>query len=368
MNIGLVIYGSLETATGGYLYDRQMAAFLREKGHEVVLFSLDPCPFPKRFSANLDIRFLARILQSGLHLLVEDELCHPSLFFLNRRLRQRADLPVVSVVHHLMSREKRPAWRNLFFAAVEKRYLDGVDGFIFNSRTTRLEVARMSPGRRPHVVARPAGNRMESHLTAAAVRDRALQPGPLRLLFVGMVTPRKGLVPLICALSRFSAFDWRLDVVGDPAVDPVYAERARTLAVSLEMKNRVRFRGFLPDAALSVKMAAAHVLCMPFAYEGFGIGMAEAMAHGLVVIGSTEGAAGEQVQNGRNGFLIPPGGAEVLLSRLRSLELDRERLSRMGIAALCDSKKAPLWRDSMERIHRFLSRMCEENRRKRSVS
>ena len=40
MNVGLVIYGSLDTLTGGYLYDRKMVDYLRAAGDQVQIFSL----------------------------------------------------------------------------------------------------------------------------------------------------------------------------------------------------------------------------------------------------------------------------------------------------------------------------------------
>ena len=40
MRIGLVIYGSLDTLSGGYLYDRMLDEHLRRQGDEVEIISL----------------------------------------------------------------------------------------------------------------------------------------------------------------------------------------------------------------------------------------------------------------------------------------------------------------------------------------
>ena len=51
-------------------------------------------------------------------------------------------------------------------------------------------------------------------------------------------------------------------------------------------------------------MRASHLFCMPYAYEGFGIAILEAMAFGLPAIGCRDGAAGETISHGSNGFLL----------------------------------------------------------------
>ena len=59
------------------------------------------------------------------------------------------------------------------------------------------------------------------------ISARGSDAGPLRILFVGNLIARKGLHHLIAVLSRLPWASWRLDVVGDEAVDIAYAAAVR---------------------------------------------------------------------------------------------------------------------------------------------
>jgi hypothetical protein len=61
-------------------------------------------------------------------LLLQDELNHASLFLLNRRLRKEVRYPLVSIVHHLRSSERRPTWQNTLYRRIERNYLESMDG------------------------------------------------------------------------------------------------------------------------------------------------------------------------------------------------------------------------------------------------
>ena len=65
---------------------------------------------------------------------------------------------------------------------------------------------------------------------------------------------------------------------------------------------------------------------MPYAYEGFGIAMLEAMAFGLPAIGCRDGAADETISHGNNGFLLAPDDLAGLAPLLVQLQHDREKL------------------------------------------
>ncbi len=104
MHIGLLIYGSLDTISGGYLYDRKLVEYLRSQGDTVDIISL---PW-RSYTAHLMDNFHFK-LPRKLDILIEDELNHPSLILPNHR---RHTYPVVSLVHHLRASELRPAWKN----------------------------------------------------------------------------------------------------------------------------------------------------------------------------------------------------------------------------------------------------------------
>lgn len=358
MRIGFVIYGSLDTLTGGYLYDRIVVQGLMKLGHEVEVISLPTGTYFSRLMLAFSPGLYRRLLAGKFEIIIADELCHPSLFLINKRLRRHAGRPLlVALVHHLFCSEPRPRRLNMFFTLVERTFLASVDGFIHNSETTRQSVASLVKHNRPQVIAYPAGDRFGNPLSAEVISKRTRRTGPLELLFLGIVIPRKGLLPLLSALAGVDRDIWRLSIVGGLDFDPAYAVRAQELTQQLGLSASVRFLGTLQEEDLIESLSTSHLFCMPYAYEGFGIGILEAMAFGLPAIGCCNGAAGETISHGVNGFLLDPGDLEGLAPILLQLHRDRERLQQMALAACATYVSRPNWQDSITAIDTFLRKL-----------
>ncbi|MBX3055442.1 MAG: glycosyltransferase family 4 protein [Anaerolineae bacterium] len=364
MKIGLLIYGSLDTVSGGYLYDRMLVRQLRADGDAVEVVSLPWVGYGRTLLHNFSRSLYQQLIGADFDLLLQDELNHPSLFWLNRRLKRRVRYPLVSIVHHLRQSEQHPPSLRWLYRWVERRYLQSVDGFIFNSQTTRQDVGRLtgktsdfSSNRRlpksdvwqPHVVAYPGGDRFQATITEAEIVQRTHEPGPLRVLFVGNLIPRKGLHTLIEALCQLLSDDWRLDVVGSTAVHPAYTRR-----VLHNLKQGIALHGPLPDAALADLMRRSHVLAVPSQYEGFGIVYLEGMGFGLPAIGTTGGAAKESITDGVNGYVINAADTAVLAHHLHHLHQNRDALAAMSLSARQRFLAHPTWAQSMAKVQAFL--------------
>lgn len=354
MRVGLVIYGSLETISGGYLYDRKLVSHLRAWGEQVEIVSLPWRGYPAHLADNLSAAWLQRLRRLQVDLLLQDELNHPSLAWANTWLRRRVHYPIVSIVHHLRASEIHPAWALRLYRWVEARYLRSVDAFIFNSQTTRRTVERLSGQQAPFVVAYPAGDQFHPPVETQRIDERARQPGPLRILFVGNLIPRKGLHILLQSLADLPANSWRLEVVGRKDADPAYAARLRRQVHLSGLQNRVIFLGSLGQAELQQVFERSQVLVVPSSYEGFGIVYLEAMCFGLPAIATTGGAAGEVIADGEDGYLVAPNQPAALAQRLEALFLDRQLLARLGIAARRRYLAHPTWEQTARRIHQFL--------------
>lgn len=355
MRIGLVIYGGLDTLSGGFLYDRVLVDHLRESGDQVEVVSLKWRSYACNLADNWSRRLREQLEGLPLDLMLQDELNHPSLFHLNPKLRR--DYPIVSIVHHLRSSEDRAAWRNRLYRAVEKRYLNSVDGYVFNSHTTRGVVHSLVGDARPSVVAHPAGDRLSADMTLQEIEARAKVSGPLRVLFLGNVISRKQLHLLVDALARIPHDDWFLDVVGGLDVEPAYVQNVCNRIQEADVGDRVSFHGPLLDDDLAQRLRESHLLAVPSSYEGFGIVYLEGMSFGLPAIASTAGAAHEVIGHDRNGFLIAPGDAQALASHIAELAHDRSRLAKMGVAALRRYGEHPTWRDMAVKVREFLVTM-----------
>ncbi|WP_117591483.1 glycosyltransferase family 4 protein [Haloprofundus halophilus] len=355
MRVGLLVYGDLDERSGGFLYDRRLVDHLRERGDDVVVFSLPERGYLPSLADNVDTSLSRRIRAADLDVLLQDELCHPSLAWFNRRLG--VDAPVVAVVHHLRVDETRPTWRNALVRRLERAYLRSVDAFVCNSETTRRAVSTLvgdgSAGTtEPSVVAYPAGDRFGTTVTGARVRERA-RDGPLRVVCVGNVTRRKNVETLLAGLARVRQ-RWELVVAGSLTGDPEYVEELRAAVDRAGLADRVRFTGRLADAELAALYERSHLFAMPSTYEGFGIAYVEAMGFGLPVVASASGGASELVADRTNGYLVDPTDPTEVTDAVAPLCRNRERLARMGLAALATYGAHPTWAETGARIAAFL--------------
>ncbi|HQU37190.1 MAG TPA: glycosyltransferase family 4 protein, partial [Anaerolineales bacterium] len=347
MKIGFVIYGSLDTVSGGYLYDRKLVEYLRAQGDQVEIISL---PW-RNYASHLTDNFRFR-LPPNLDILIQDELNHPSLIAANAG---RHPYPIVSLVHHLRCSELRPAWQNWLYRIVEKKYLQSVDGFIFNSKTTERVVSRLLDSSKPSVVAYPPTDRFGDGITEKEIIERA-KSDELRILFLGNVIYRKGLHTVLEALRRVGRdiiSSYRLDVVGGLTAEPKYAEDIKKFVMVNGLSSIVTFHGTLDEEPLREKLKQAHVLVVPSSYEGFGIVYLEGMCFGLPAIGTSAGAAGEIITHGENGYLIEPNDAETLANHLRELGRNRESLVRLSLNAVKRYKSQPRWEETAKSIREF---------------
>ncbi len=350
LRIALVIYGSLDTVSGGYLYDRNLVAHLRAHGDDVEIVSLPWRNYARHLLDNASTALIERLRHGAYDVLVQDELNHPSLLRVNLQWAGRGPsrrMPIVSIVHHLRASESHPAWVMPLYRCVEQAYLRSCDAFVFNSATTRDSVVALAGRVTTHVIAYPAGDRFGAPSPTTRTFD-----GVLRLIFVGNVSARKGLHTLIDALARVRCA-WTLDVVGSESVEPAYAERARAHARTLGLTDKLRWHGRLDDARLADMYSAADALAVPSHYEGFGIVYLEAMGFGVPVIASSAGAAREIVNDGVEGFLVPPENAEVLAAAIERLA-DPARLAAMRVAARARFERHPGWEAACAQIRAFL--------------
>jgi len=344
MKLGLVIYGSLDTLSGGYLYDRKLVEYLRGQGDTVEIISLPWRNYAAHLSDNLHVR-----LPRSFDVLIQDELSHPSLISANARPR---NYPVVCLVHHLRCSELRPKWQNDFYRMIEKRYLNSVDGFIFNSQTTKSVVNGLLGSSKADVVAYPPTDRFGEAISESEIIERA-KSDDFRILFLGNVMERKGLRTLLEAVKRQRS-NVRLDVVGSLNTEPGYAGKIQEYIAANALSSSVFLHGPLDKEPLIEKLRSAHVLAVPSSYEGFGIVYLEGMGFGLPAIGTSLGAAGEVITDGVDGFIVEAGNADLLAGRLEVLKEKREILVRMSLAARERYLRQPRWSQSAGEIRKFL--------------
>jgi len=390
MKIGFLIYGSLDTLSGGYIYDRKLVDYLRAQGDTAEIISLPWRNYAAHLTDNLHFRLpqtnviasdgragggsrygLRPTRPSPLYrdqakqspqnrefdILIQDELNHPSLITANRRPHP---YPIVSLVHHLRCSELRPKWPNAIYRIIEKKYLQSVDGFIFNSRTTKGVVNRLIGNRLPEVVAYPPTDRFGEAISEDEIEERSKKK-ELRILFLGSLIERKGLHTLLEAI-RTLTFDssikpragLRLEIVGSLTTDPACAKQMQDFVSVNGLSSIVTFHGALNNEPLKQKLQQSHVLVVPSSYEGFGIVYLEGMGFGLPAIGTTAGAAGEITEHGKTGYLIEPNDSTTLANHISHLASDRDLLTELSFNARKRYAQQPSWDETASQIRNFL--------------
>lgn len=354
MHVGLIIYGSLETRTGGFLYDRMLVRELEKLGDKLTIFSLAPGSYGRHLTQNFQPRLLAQLASTPLDILLQDELNHPSLVLINHWLRSRGQYPILSIVHHLRSSERHSLPLLHFYRWLEKRYIHTVDGLICNSLATYRAVTLLRQSEIPNVIATPGRDHVRPNTTAEQIKARALAAGPLHILFLGSITPRKGLHWLLSALESLPECSCKLTIAGDPDADRNYFRQIQDQVRRGALQDRVTFLG--PRTKLQVEQlfANAHVLAVPSQHEGFGIVYLEAMGYGIPPIASASGGAGELITNEKDGYLIPPGDVQRLKGSIMRFCTDRQHLYEMSLAARRRYDVQPTWADTTAQIRTFM--------------
>ena len=137
-----------------------------------------------------------------------------------------------------------------------------------------------------------------------ACRERyGLDPDKKVFLFVGRVDGEKKLDVLLRAMSHIQSADVQLAIAGRGAA----LEGLQALAAELQLGERVRFTGFIPNEDLHVLLNSADIFVMPSEAELLSLATLEAMACGRPVLLANAVALPELVIEGVNGYLFRPG-------------------------------------------------------------
>jgi len=353
MHVGLLVYGDINSQSGGYLYDRQLVSSLQRQGDRVDIISIPQ----GGYAGNLIARGLpAELSGCQLDILIQDELVYPRFYNINAALKSRLSCPIVSLVHLLDSSRPQPWSRRQLAAWAERRYLNSVDGLILNSRNTQQKVAELLAGDLPpHIIAVPAADHLVPSEPFPAATGSVKQKSPrLNILYVGNVIFQKGLHVLLEALGKMAPGSFRLTVAGRLDMEPAYVKQIRRQISLSHSGPSIQFSGPLDSSALTACYRENDILVLPSVNEAYGIVYIEAQGFGLPVIGTLAGGAVEIVQHGENGYLIEPGDSKTLAGLLTGLNNDRDLLALMGAKARSSYRQHPTWDESCGKIRDFL--------------
>jgi glycosyltransferase involved in cell wall biosynthesis len=333
VSIAFLVPGDLDTLTGGYAYDRQIIGGLRATGWDVDVLGLQGAA-----EQIADIPDGRVVVADGLAFGVIPDIVTQHA----QRLRW------VALVHHPL--------------ALETGLSERQSQQLFESEQRALASARLV------IVTSPATATALGRYGLPASRIQVVEPGThpaplatgslngLSLLCVATVTPRKGHEVLIEALCGLQDRAWTLHCVGSLNRNADTARALRAAIAMHGMSERIHLHGEVDEAQLAARYAQADVFVLPSFHEGYGMVLAEALAHGLPIVSTTAGAIPDTVPR-EAGLLLPPGDALALRAALAQLLDDAGLRASLAAGARTARAGLPGWPHAVAEFAQALKRL-----------
>jgi glycosyltransferase involved in cell wall biosynthesis len=333
--VAFAVPGDLATPTGGYRYDRRIIHELRRLGWQVDVLDLgDGFPFPSVAQRAAALEILSAV-PDGCRIVL-DGLAFgalPEAGTLGSRT------PLVALVHQPLALESGlDTGQADVFRQSERTALAAAARVIVTSQATgRIMIADYSVKARRISVVRPGNDPVPP--------ARGSNDAVVRLFSVGSVVPGKGYDLLIAALATIAELPWRLTIAGDRTRNPAAAARLDADISLLGLGDRVAVLGALPPERIIELYLASDVFVLASRFEGYGMALAEAIAHGLPVVSTMAGAIPDTIPEG-TGLLVPPNDVVAFAQALRRLISDRAERQRLAMNARAAATQLPTWQES----------------------
>ena len=196
------------------------------------------------------------------------------------------------------------ARKQLFLQLVDRANLQNAKALHFTSEAEREEASDLHLNTSSYVL--PLGVPAASHF------DRQIKPagnpGPVRLLFLSRIHPKKQLSVLFEALAvlkkRHPSRAWLLEIAGDGDLE--YLQQLQQHCAALGLASQVHWHGFVEGQAKQALLQQADWFVLPSASENFGIAAAEALMACTPVVLSPGVALAANVEAAQAGLVCEP--------------------------------------------------------------
>ena len=328
------------TATGIGVYQRDLAAALRDAGTDVRVLRapwLDPWRFDRRVLWDQALLPLAAA-RSGADILHASAGTMPLL----------RTLPTVVTVHDLAWHRVQAHTRGYaraYFGTLQARAYRNAAAIVCDSHFSASEYRELIDEHANVDVVYPGVDERFARIV------RNPDESPFALV-VGTVEARKNLLVLIEALAAIPKL--RIVSVGPPTP---YADGIRKLAAELRVADRLELRGYITEPELDDLVARATCALIPSRYEGFGYALAEAMCAGVPAIAARTSSLIE-VATDKTPLLDPDDGS-AWTHAIRALLDHREEAERTAAAHRPASQARFAWptaATAMNEVYRRIHR------------
>lgn len=340
MNMDKVFFltGAKPPQTGGELYNYQLWQYLKKQGWKQEYVSLHEKRHYLRLGkipiiGDILVSFiLAIMLFNYKGILVEDHYYSKYLLLTNIIQRFLRKGKIVILVHLFYGYESNDKFvvRRLINKYIEKFRLSFADSIVTSSEYSKSEI--VSLGINPELV----------HVLSPGLDREKFQilPSPSELdskdskkiLCVGNYVPRKGILYLIEAFSQIEGQDFTLHLVGNRKNNSIYYNQLNNVVEKLKLTECVVFHDGADQENIKQLYASADIFVLPSFKETFGIVFLEAMHYGLPIVTTNVSAMPELIEEGKNGFLVPPADSQALAKAISKLIENPDLIEKMGEA------------------------------------
>ena len=156
-------------------------------------------------------------------------------------------------------------------------------------------------------------------------------------------------------MARITELSWDALWVGSKDRDPDNAAALVRAIRAKGLSDRIILTGSLDADTLADCYIQSDLFVLPSRHEGFGMAFAEALAHGLPIVGCAAGAVPETVPSDA-GLLVPPDDAEALAAALASLLTNPARRVAFAEAAWRHGRSLPRWDQTAAQVAAALTK------------
>ncbi len=324
---------------------RKIADYLRKKGDIVDVLSIgkDEVGFWKKYLKNEKGLMLLRLLGAAPKDKYDLYVCNGVAAPLALKYPRKKRVVIMhSTAHGQVSstRAVRSGFSNLYGGAVieslERIGCENCESIIAVSKRTKDEIAGFYNISKNNIQVIEPGVAAPHRIQKQEARAALGLPDQPTLLFVGRPTREKG----------FDIFERLCRNISKSA-------KINAICAGGEAESLPKYflaRKFSEDG-INAAYCASDIYVCPSKYEGFGLSIVEALAHGLPIVAFDVGIAGEAVKDRKNGFLAK--NEEEMGERVCWLLLNSQKMEQFGKKSLEIARKFDL-EASMRKYREYL--------------
>jgi glycosyltransferase involved in cell wall biosynthesis len=246
--------------------------------------------------------------------------------------RSKPQIPILWWIHEPQGGRK---WLDTGF--VDRTAFADADKVVFPTRWQYEKLYKPFVGTTPHTIV-PYGMGIDPY---EGPPPQPREPGELRLLQLGIMSPRKGVDVTLRALQQLANPRIKLTLMGSQIFSGAFVEMLRAfIAGNPVLAASVTMMGEQPPAVAQAHMAHCDALLFPTRDDLITLTILEALLHRRCVLSSDFGPIPETVIHEETGLLSPVGDAQALAANIDRIFHDRALIGRLGAAgrAIYDRK------------------------------